>query len=256
MKKINWSKIKENILNVIYPKHIKCIFCGEELNEFEHNDTCVECQRTLPFIVRSCPKCGGYIESNNTGVCETCKIRMKDYCFDEARSVFLYMDSVVNLIHKYKLESMEFLSEPIGKYLLEKFVTWGINVDYITAVPLHENREKQRKFNQSKEVAKILSDIVGVPYLDCVKKVIDNTRQATLQINDRQKNVLGAYKFIKDYKSTIAGKSILLIDDVFTTGATTSEVSKVLKKAGAKSVYVLTLAHSVLGDFEDIRKKI
>lgn len=256
MKKINWKKLKENLLDVIYPKHIKCIFCGEELNELAHNDTCIECQNKLPFIVHGCPKCGGLIEDNNTGVCDTCKRNIHGYYFDEAKSVFIYMDEVVNLVHNYKLENRKFLSEPMAKYLTERFITWGINVDFITAVPLHENREKQRHFNQSREMAIRVSEAIKIPYIDCLKKVKDNTRQALLDIKDRKDNVTDAYQFIKSFKNVIKDKSILLIDDVFTTGATTNEISKILKKAGAKSVYILTFAHSVLGNFEEVRKKI
>ena len=256
MKKVDWKKFKENILDIIYPRHIKCIFCGEELNELAHNDTCVECLNKLPFIIHGCPKCGGVIEDNNTGVCLTCKRNMNSYYFDEAKSVFIYMDDVVNLVHNYKLENRKFLSEPMAKYLTERLITWGINVDYITAVPLHENREKVRHFNQSKEIALKVSEAVEIPYIDCVKKIKDNARQALLNIKDRKANVTDAYQFIKPFKNTIKDKSILLIDDVFTTGATTNEISKILKNAGAKCIYILTFAHSVLGDFEEVRKKI
>ena len=256
MKKIDWKKLKENILDVIYPKHIKCIFCDEELNEEAHNDTCVECLHRLPFIMHGCPKCGGIIDDNNTGVCDTCKRNMNTYYFDEAKSVFVYMDEVVSLVHNYKIKNIRYLSEPIGKYLAERFVTWGINVDYITAVPLHENREKQRRFNQAREMALVVSELVNVPYIDCVKKVVDNKRQASLDMNERKTNVIDAYKFDSGYKDRIKNKNVLLIDDVFTTGATTNEVSKVLKHAGAKAVFILTFAHSVLGDFENVRQKL
>lgn len=234
-----WSRIKE----IFFPSHVKCIFCKEELNENSHNDTCEQCLTSLPFITKSCEKCGGQITESNTGVCLSCK--SSNYCFDSGRSVFVYSGRVVSLIHRLKYGSMAYIGKQLGNYLCEKFAEWGIKPDYITSVPLHVKRLKQRKFNQSKIMAEVISEKFEIPYCDFCDKIVDNQRQAELKFQERRENVRGVYALKHECIDFVKNKSILLIDDVFTTGSTTNEVASVLKNAGADKVFVLTVAHTL-----------
>lgn len=236
-------KFKEFLLDLLYPKHLACIFCDDELDDRSSNDTCYECIHNLPFIDRACTRCGARINDNNDGICLNCKSNNFDY--DLSRSVFVYEDKVMSAVHKYKYGGEKYLLEPFGNYLSKYLATWNIYPDYITAVPLHPNREKERGYNQAKCMAEVVATNFGIPYIDACVKVKDNPRQATLPLKERRENVKDAYKIAPDMRKSLKNKTILLIDDVYTTGSTASEIAKVLKSAGVKSVYVLTLAHAV-----------
>ncbi len=236
-------KIKEFLLNLVYPKHMACIFCDEELDDHSSNDTCYECLHGLPFISRACVRCGASISDNNEGICLNCKANNFEY--DIARAVFTYDDKMVSAIHKYKYGRQRYLLEPFGEYLSKYLATWNIQPDYITAVPLHPNRESERGYNQAKCMAQVVANNYDIPYIDVCIKVKDNPRQASLPLKERRDNVKDAYKLAPNMRKVIKNKSILLIDDVYTTGSTVSEIAKVMKSAGTKSVYVLTLAHAI-----------
>ncbi len=236
------NNLKEFILNLIYPKHIKCIFCDEELDERAKFDTCYKCAGNLPYITRPCLRCGKQINEGNDLVCYDCK--KVNYSFISAHSVFEYKDEIISAVHKFKYSSQKFLYEPFAEYMCEKFATLNLSPDIITAVPLHINRERERGYNQAKLLATFISKKFNMKYLDLCEKIKDNTSQTELDYKMRQENVKDVYKLLKNERKFIKGKSILLIDDIFTTGATTNEISKLLKSAGAKEINILTFAHA------------
>lgn len=243
MKKINFGKLKENILDLLYPRHIKCIFCGEELNEKSYNDTCETCLKTLPFITHSCSRCGAPVALDNDGVCLNCKANNFD--FNLARSVFAYSDKVVAVVHKFKYSKMKFLYEPLANYLCEYLSTWEISPDIITCVPLYVSKQKKRGYNQSELMARRLAGKLNIPFHILCTKIVDNMSQAELNLKQRKENVKGVFKFNSEYRRMIKDKSILIIDDVYTTGSTSNELSKMIKSNGAKGLYVLTFAHGL-----------
>lgn len=235
-----WSHLK----NLLFPRKLKCIFCAEELGDFSNNDTCEDCLKSLPFIKNPCERCGAELPNGLEGVCFNCFAN--NFNFDMVRSVFSYNEKVVGLVHKFKYKGRKFLASPMAKYMSMLLKTWNINVDEITAVPLHKNREKERGYNQSKLLAENIAKENNLEYKDLCVKIVDNPAQASLDAKSRRENVKGAYIANNDYKRNIKGKTILLIDDIYTTGSTSSEISGVLKKAGANKVYVLTFAHSLI----------
>jgi competence protein ComFC len=243
MKKIiKLSAIKNKIFDILFPKNIKCIFCGDELNETSHNCTCENCYPILPFINNECDRCGTPVNPENIGVCLNCKTRNFNFC--SARSVFGYCDEVLNVVQNLKYNGKRFLGSHMADFMLEKFATLNIPADIITCVPMRHKKEKQRGYNQSGLLAQDFADKIHLPFLDCCEKVVDNPSQTTLSFDERMKNVKDTFKFKKEFKQAIKDKVVLIIDDVITTGATTSELSKVLKEHGAKECFVLSFAHS------------
>ncbi len=237
------KKFKDYILDLLYPRHIKCIFCGNELNENSYNDTCEECMNSLPFITHSCLRCGAPVGDDNSGVCLNCK--SSNFDFKLARCVFSYKDKIISVIHKFKYNRMKFLSEPLGKFLCEYFATWDINPDIITSVPLHLSKLKRRGYNQSECIARFLSEKYNIPYYDLCVKIVNNISQTELDLKQRKENVKNVFKFNNEYKKEVKDKTVLIIDDVYTTGSTCNELSKIILSAGAKEIYVLTLAHGL-----------
>lgn len=248
-----WKRIGSWLKNLVFPRHIKCIFCGDELNSTDVCDTCSNCHESLPKLDHSCFRCGGPIEDNNDGVCLNCKAN--NFSFHSARSAFPYTDKVVGLVHKFKFGRGKYLFEAMAEYMCDVFSTWNISVDIVTSVPLHKNREKSRGYNQSKLLAEYIANKFNLRYVDSVEKIVDNTAQATLDFKSRRENVKDVYKSIDEAKSEIKDKKVLLIDDIYTTGATSNAVSEILKSMHAKEVYVLTFAHSIGGKDEAENKK-
>lgn len=119
-------------------------------------------------------------------------------------------------------------------------------VDLVLPVPLHKKRLRHRGFNQSALLARHVAKRISIPLItDCLVRVKDTVPQVGLHAKERKKNIKNAFEV---RNKCIEAKRLMLIDDVFTTGATVRECSKVLKKAGAKDIYVVTLAHGK-GDF-------
>lgn len=239
-----FAKFKTKILDFFFPRHVKCIFCGDELNENARFDSCEKCKQNLPFITLSCPRCGGSVGQNNSGVCMDCK--RNNYDFDFARAVFDYEGRVLSAIHKFKFRGQKFLAEPLGNFLCEKLAVWGINPDIVTYVPMHPKREKERGYNQAKLLADFVANMYDLPCLNLTEKIKETPSQTTLNYAERKTNLVDSFKFNPQFKADVKGKSILLIDDIFTTGSTTSEIAKVLKEHGAGEVNVLTIAHTKL----------
>ncbi len=232
------------IANLFYPNHIKCIFCGEELDENSTFDTCKLCLQTLPFITNPCTRCGDQLNESYSSVCELCK--NKNHNFTQAKSVFEYSGSVLNLVHRFKYNRKTYLTEPITKFMCEIFATWGIEPDVICDVPMHKSKLKKRKKNHSTTLALGISNITNIPYLPLCEKNIDNPSQTTLSFGERHKNVENVYALNKEFLKEIKNKTILIIDDVITTGSTIDELSKVLLSHEAKAVFALSFAHTSL----------
>ena len=118
------SKFKDMILNLMFPSGIKCMFCGDELNQNSYNTTCVHCLESLPFIKNPCGRCGSSMEENQQGVCFRCK--SNNFNFVQAKSVFDYTDSPLNVVHNLKYNGKKYLVEYIVKYLLDIYGTWNV----------------------------------------------------------------------------------------------------------------------------------
>ena len=235
------TNVKDGFLNSIFPKHIKCIFCGEDLEHINSFDTCEDCLKRLPLIVKNfCIRCGGQLEDEQIGVCLNCK--RNNFDFDLTRSVFVYSNNIVHLIHKFKFGSGKYLCEPIAYYMFNKLKSLDWNIDIISYVPMFPTREKMRGYNQSKELALTIGQLANIPVKTLYIKTVDTQEQAKLDAKSRRKNLKDAFKLIDN---DIKDKNILIIDDIFTTGATSNELARITKNK-AKNVFVLTFAHTQL----------
>ena len=236
-------KLKEKVLDSLFPRDIKCIFCGDELTRESENSTCNKCLKSLPFIKRKCQRCGGEMHLGLGNICKNCKLN--NHNFVQARSVFNYDEGVTKVIHMLKYRGKLYLAKPMSKFMAQELAIWDVSPDMITAVPLHKNREKERGYNQSRLLAENIAKYVKLPYVEIVDKIVDNPSQTQLGYEKRRENVKGVYKLKPNIRRKIKGKKILIVDDIFTTGATVDELSKVLLDGGASEIFVLTFAQGV-----------
>ena len=163
-----------------------------------------------------------------------------------ARAVGYYEGPLREAIHRWKYEEKNYLSLFFGEKLAEGFCRYWDpqSFDLIIPVPLHSKRLREQGFNQALLLVKELSRRTRIPYSKrLLQKRILTPPQVNLSGGEREKGVRGSFHIQRDEE--IEGKSILLVDDVYTTGATVNECSKVLLKAGAERVDVLTIAHAI-----------
>lgn len=231
------------ILDYIYPKNINCIICDNPIKVTNTYSLCKDCFNELYFILDGCGKCGKPIINHNLereslSDCSYCY--NKTFYFDRAISCIEYNDISKNLVLDFKYKSKTYLCKYIAQIMKEKLEIECVESDYILFVPLHKKRLKRRGFNQSEKIAKELSNLTNIPVLDCISRVKNTKKLYSLNKKERQKELKNCFS-AKDNINLIKNKKVILIDDIFTTGSTVNEISKVLKLHSINSICIFTL---------------
>ena len=223
-------------IDILFPP--KCLICKRHSIKQE---ICTQCTASFkPVISPLCILCGSpfLTEGDDNHRCGNCIKEIPP--FDIAASLFYYEEKMALAIQKLKYSKKSSLAAHLGKLLSEHPITENV-FDLIIPVPLHLSRLKERGFNQSQLIAKELGNNISCNVkASLLERAKPTLPQVGMKRKERVQNVKGAFQLRKD--ADLRGKSILLIDDVFTTGATVRECSKILKKGGANQVSVLTLA--------------
>lgn len=248
--KITKEQLKNNILDIFYPRHIKCIICGKEISN-EKYDMCASCRANLPMIKdHICDRCGQEILEHNK-FCDNCK-RHSPWYFEKAFAPVKYIDKMISIVHRLKYHNCKYLSDPMADLMTDYIKDQDIKFDVVVPVPMLITKQKIRGYNQAELLAKSVADKLACP-LDTTTlvRIRESVSQTTLSAKNRWENMVGAFA---TNGNTFEGQNVLLVDDVYTTGATVNECSKILKsKAKADKVYILTFAHSQ--GLEDDKKK-
>ena len=234
----------ERLLQFLLPPICPC--CDDFLAEGE-SGICPKCLSEIRWIEPPfCSVCGTPFLSANLpnhpcGVCLT----QKKY-FSLARAVGVYEGPLQEAIHRWKYEGKATLTPFFGAWMAEAFSRhWAPGeIDLFVPVPLHLHRLRERGFNQALLLAEELSRRTGIGHLKrALRKRERTSPQVHLRGAEREKGVKGSFSVARE--GDVEGKNIVLLDDVYTTGATVNECSKVLLAAGALRVDVLTLAHTM-----------
>ncbi|ASY57921.1 ComF family protein [Sinorhizobium sp. CCBAU 05631] len=163
--------------------------------------------------------------------------------FHRLRSVSLLEGIARDLVHGLKYRDRTDLARMMAEWMVRASDGAVAAADMIVPVPLHAFRLWRRKFNQSAELARCVSERAGKPYRpEVLRRVRRTRRQVGLGARAREENVRGAFAVPESAKSSLVGKRIVLVDDVYTTGATVSAATRALRRAGAAEVTVLTFA--------------
>lgn len=239
----NLKHIIKLLINYIYPKNITCIICDNPIKLNNSYSLCKNCYKELHFILDGCNKCGKPIvnfnlEREDLITCNYCY--NKDFYFDKVISCIAYDDISKKLILDYKYKNKTYLCKYIAQIMKEKFLLDKIEADYILFVPLHKKRLKKRGFNQSEKIANKLSELLDIPVLDCLSRVKNTKRLYNLDKKNREKELKNGFE-VKDNIYILKNKNVILIDDIFTTGSTANEISKLLKINLVNRICVFTL---------------
>lgn len=229
------EKFKEFLRKTLFNETWTCNLCDREIFE---GYFCQDCIEKLPFNNKDiCFHCGRKV-SVPTNNCVTCKNKLVS--IDKGRSVFEYKDEIAMLIQKFKFENKRYLAKAFAFYLEKEYLKGYFNADFITYIPMSDKRLKERGYNQTELLAKELSIRVGVPVKQVLQKEKETPHQVGLTREERFKNLSGSFKVIN--KKELTDKTVLIVDDVTTTGATGEVVAELLKRKGAEKVYLLTVA--------------
>jgi len=237
----------EAALNALYPP--VCCACGEPVSR---PDFCARCRAAVVLLgAPLCARCGVPFATRGASdhLCGHCLVQAPP--FGCARACAMYdarqssHDPVKSVLQRYKYSRNVGLARPLGQLLIERCPFPLINYDVIIPVPLHLNRLRWRGFNQANLLAAILGRDAGLPVDPfSMERTRPTLPQVELTEPERRRNVAHAFRITRPHR--VRGQRVLLLDDVYTTGATVTECARVLHEADAASIDVLVLARAVL----------
>lgn len=237
------NSIKNRILDLLFPPY--CVGCGNEGNLL-----CFPCRSSLATIPPSCFVCKKWVPETlrvNPGrTCKLCQSSTSIYAFF---SPFAFDQKIVReLVHSLKYRRIRDIGTLLGELLAEYCRTFKIVFPenlVVVPLPLHKSRKRIRGFNQAELISAGFLSAINLPGFRLEPNLLiraKNTKpQVELYAGERRQNMVGAFA-VSD-PNVVKNEIILLVDDVKTTGATLEEAARVLKEAGAKRVYVTTVAH-------------
>jgi competence protein ComFC len=234
-----WSFVRISAYSIFFPW--KCPGCSSLLPYPQV--ICTACSAGLPRIpIKQCKKCGIPLADHwRVKVCPECKTTRS--ALRRIRSLYSYDGLVRQMIRdaKYRRQGryLQFFGEQMYSTARAEFP----KVTTLAAVPLHRDRQWERTFNQAERLVHELSRIWGIPALPGLVKVQKTIPQSSLSGSARRKNLKDAFAWTG---TSPAPRSVLLIDDVITTGATLEQCARTLRHAGVRTVYALTVARAVL----------
>jgi ComF family protein len=236
------ASVLNDLSSVIFPP--QCLGCAEILSSFDSTILCRKCKGKVHFIEGAlCSICGTNFSDSPAGshLCGDCL--EKTPFFSRARAVFSYETIILEAIHRFKYKRDLSTGETLASFMADFSFPDIDFADYslIVPAPLHVKRLRERGFNQSLILARAIGKERRIPVnFSLLKRHKFTSTQTGSHKKERQQNIRGAFE-VTD-KEIIAGQNIILVDDVYTTGATVNECAKTLIKAKARKIAVLTLA--------------
>jgi len=220
----------------------RCVLCRRDIDWPFIGPICDGCRRGLPSISPPfCHRCGlPYPKSATEGFCGPCQQNRRR--FRRARSAGPYDGSLRESLLQFKFGGRARLGVALGRFAFERSIGAGeLPIPAVVVpVPLSRGRRRERGYDQAELLARAVASAAGVPVSRLLVKVKERPPQAELEARSRWRNAAGAYRAC--IPSSLRGKDLLLVDDVFTTGATVEACSRALLRSGARAVDVLTVA--------------
>lgn len=226
----NLQALGEKVLDLLFPA--RCVNCKQP-----NNALCPTCLATVqPITLPTCVRCGHPLQKDGAP-CPEC--RKHPFVITRIQAAAWHDGAVREAIHALKYNRRRDVSKPLGEILAQQISKSNLRCDFVTAVPLHPTREQTRGYNQAELLAKHAAALSGMRYESVVRRTRATADQVGLDGRARRENVANAFRADAHF---VAGKTILLIDDVATTGATLDACAAALVASGARAVYGLTVA--------------
>lgn len=233
------------LLGLVYPE--VCQLCGSARATPQECFVCSDCLAKVRFIEPPfCARCGLPYPGEITHAFECANCKELDWPFVSARSAVIAKAGVLEILHRYKYGRAFWFEPLLGRFLVERAESelragrW----DCLVPVPLYPARQREREFNQAERLAERLSAATGIPVNSgCLRRVLPTRTQTVLSRTERLANVRRAFALCRG--AEVKDRRIVLVDDVFTTGATTGACAGVLRDAGSGDVCVWTVARGI-----------
>jgi len=232
-------------LGLVYPE--SCQLCHAQRATAREGFVCAKCWTHVRFIrAPFCERCGLPFEGDLTTTFECTNCREMELHFSSARSAVVAKTVVLEAIHRFKYQRALWFENFLADLLIREAapVLRGQKWDFIAPVPLHPLKLREREFNQAARLGAPLAAATGIPLNEKIlHRTAPTATQTLLTRAERAMNMKNAFAVRPDV--VLTGKKIILVDDVFTTGATTSECARALRAAGAADVCVWTVARGI-----------
>lgn len=235
----------EKILQLIFPMGTYCICCGKYIDLSRTYCLCDQCVRAINWGRISIDL---DTERNETG---------RTRYLDSVLSCMVYGLHSARLVFELKYNKKTFMSRPISMIMADRLLSdeslkdFLCTIDFVIPVPLHHQKRKARGFNQAELIAKDLASRLNASGLsrsrklrmipDCLLRSKQTLAQRSVSGEERFANLEGAFTFNERYSGTIEGASVLLVDDIYTTGSTADRCARLLKSKGAREVHFICL---------------
>jgi competence protein ComFC len=233
------------LASLFYPEI--CQICGEERSAPQSGFVCSTCWQQVQFIrAPFCNRCGLPFQGDITAEFECANCREMKLHFISARSAAVAKTVVLDAIHRYKYQRHLWFETFLADLLVREALPAlrGQKWDLIVPVPLYPVKEREREFNQADRLAVHLSVATAIPiHRKLLRRIVPTVTQTRLTREQRAANMSGAFAGRKGVK--LNGERIILVDDVFTTGATTNACARVLRQAGSSDICVWTVARGL-----------
>ena len=225
----------EKLVTLFFPKHCAvcdCVISGEA-------GVCSSCEKKVRLLYGdTCMSCGKKVK-DGVVYCYDCK--RKTHVFLQNIATFVYAD-VRESLYRFKYggraEYAEYYAKMTYGLHAKKITSW--NADAIIPIPLHKTRYRKRGYNQAEEFAKKLSELTGIPLKKNVLKRVKNTKPLkVLDVSQRQNNLKKAFLFVQN---DVKLNTIILVDDIYTTGTTLDAAAKVCMEGGVTAIHTITVA--------------
>jgi competence protein ComFC len=230
------------LIDALFPS--RCAGCGRTVRSREHH-LCRSCFEKIPFLSDCCPVCSGPLTGGN---CPACAERY--WYIKKNLSIAEYGGVIKDIMHGLKFSRIRDLHAVCGSIALKKLAQSGIRADFITWVPMNGKKKWERGFNQSELIARYIAQKTGMPCRGLLRERRTSRIQKALGLRDRFINTLERYVAIE--AKDLPGRSVLLVDDIYTTGATINECARQLKTSGAGDIFSLTIARTDIKRLEKI----
>ncbi len=236
-------------LDLVYPKGLYCICCGKITDDSRTYRLCGECMDSMKWIGgRICERCGRPLaDINPYDQCFIC--RQHKHHFDSGYTCTAYSRCERAVIFSLKYDGNADIADTIGEIMYDRMTVefspdelYG-KYNMVLPVPIHRHKLSLRGFNQAGLIADSFASRSGIkadPYI--LRRERETRMMRSLSPQERRENIRGAFSIRERRRTDVSGKSILIIDDIYTTGSTIDEIAQVLKAAGAERVDFLTFA--------------
>ena len=237
---MDYKKVLREAVNAVLPP--ACPMCGKPapFAGGSRGDICPDCMRKVSYVSEPvCLKCGKPVENDEVEYCSDCS--RKEHVYDQACAVYEYSKCIKDSIYRFKYHNKREYAGIYAKQIADKcgsmIHAWA--PDALIPVPIHSSRLKERGFNQAELIAGELEQLIGIP-MDCeaLVRVVKTVPMKELDNAHRVKNLQNAFQA---GEKVVRYSKVLIVDDIYTTGATFDACAAVLKHAGVQEVYGVSL---------------